>query len=239
LKKYNVYCDESGTTGTCRHFGIGSLWVQWPAEAHLRVEIGAFRARTNMVRELKWEKVSASRVLAYAEFADFLFTQAGVEFRCIVVDKSKVDYHHYFRGDEEAGFYAFYYHVLSQRAKRLCNDGEAYYVYTDERKNRKASRLNTLRIICNRGYRKNGGHAEPFRLVQPVASHTEDLVQLADVLTGAVVSAANAGCTSPAKLALQNFIAEQAHLPSLTVPTGPGASKFNIWHWRPNSGGKK
>lgn len=92
--------------------------------------------------------------------------------------------------------------------------------------------MEVLKIITNR-YWKKKADVEPLRAVEPRASHEEDLLQLTDVLLGAVGYAWNELKDSLAKMELIAHIAQQLGWPSLQVATPPSFTQFNIWHWKP------
>lgn len=232
MRKLNIYCDESGISKPHRYFGIGSLWIPWDVEFSLRQEIAEFRQRTGMIREFKWTKVSTPKLVYYKQFCDFLNFHQSIEFRCIIVNKGLLDLGRYFKGDKEAGFYTFYHWLLRHRA-RSSDDNETYYVYAHQRNTRRRSALAALKSICNNGYRKDGGNCDPFKTMESVTSQ-EDLIQLCDVLTGAVTMTWNKSYKSDAKCALRSHLEDLSGIPGLCWGTNAWARrKFNVWPWRP------
>jgi hypothetical protein len=228
--KIHVYTDESRIKGE-RFMLIGGLWVPEPSEAQLRGEIAAVRATFNATAEFKWTKVSNFKLPAYSELVNAFFKCPDVSFHCIVVDVTILDYARFHRSDTELGFYKFYYQLLSRKLQF----GNAYFVYTDERRNRKANRLAALQIITNRywGKFKQAG-TKPVRTVEPRDSKREDILQLADVLLGATGYAWNSLSSSPAKLKLIGHIESKLGR-TVTTFCLPGTPKFNVWHWKPSA----
>ena len=180
--------------------------------------------------EFKWTKVSQTKLPAYQAWVNCLLNNTDVDFRCIVIDTHLLDHQTFNKGDRELGFYKFYYQLVSRNMQAE----SLYSLYTDDRTNRKNNRLEVLRIVSNRYWKKKSG-VEPLRAVEPRSSHDEDLLQLTDVILGAIGYAWNNNNNSPAKLELVAYIAKQLGWPSLQVATPPSFTRFNIWHWRPTA----
>ncbi len=226
--RYLIYCDESNIH-SARYMLIGGIWLPLDLEITLRAKLKEVRQNYNMTAEFKWTKVSQAKLPAYYAWVDCFFSNLNFNFRCIVIDTSLLDYQTYHKSDQELGFYKFYYQVVS----RNIQPEDLYWLYTDERNNRKKNRLEVLRIVTNR-YWKKKADTEPLRVVEPRSSHDEDILQLTDVLLGAIGYTWNGFKESPVKLDLIQYIAKKLEWPSLHVSTPPYYTRFNIWQWRPS-----
>jgi len=227
--RFSLYCDESNIQ-SARFMLIGGLWIPQRTEFSLREHLTNVRRVFNMTAEFKWTKVSQSKLPAYTAWLDCFFGNKDVGFRCIVIDTKLLDYRAFHKGDHELGFYKFYYQLVS----RNIQPENLYWLYTDERTNRKKNRLEVLKIVTNRYWMKQSG-AEPLRGVEPRRSHDEDLLQLTDVLLGALGYTWNESTESPAKLSLIAHIRKRLGWPSLKQSTSPSATRFNVWQWRPSA----
>ena len=231
--RYNIYCDEASTTNA-RYMLIGGLWSPQDSEAAVRDVLTQVRVQHRLRAEMKWTKVSQTMLPAYEDFVDVFFAAPRLAFKCIVLDTHIVDYKTFHGGDEELGFYKFYYQLIS---RNLLPDN-LYWLFNDERKNRKPYRLAALKIIVNRWWMRRA-EVEPLRNVEARRSHDEDMIQLADILLGAIAYAWNEQRGSPAKLALMAHIAQRLGWPTLRVATRPASAKVNIWKWQPTSSTQK
>ena len=209
---------------------IGGLWVPWDAELTVRASLLKVRAKPEyqLRAEMKWTKVSRKMLPAYKDFVDVFFEHASLSFKCIVLDKHILDYRAFHRGDKELGFYKFYFQLIS----RHLVPGNHYWLFTDELRNRKTDRLETLQLTVNRWCMKTKG-VEPLRHVEPRRSHDDDLIQLTDILLGAIAYSWNEFDTSEAKLSLITHIAQRLGWPTLRLATRPDAPKVNVWKWHP------
>ncbi len=208
---------------------IGGLWIPQQCEMELRESLSKARQKFNMTAEFKWTKVSQSKLEGYYEWVDCFFRSKMIGFRSIVIDTSLLDYRAFHKNDQELGFYKFYYQLVSRNIK----PESLYWLYTDERNNRKKNRLEVLKIVTNRYWMKLA-NVEPLRSVEPRRSHEEDLLQLADVLLGALGYSWNASKESPAKLALIVHIQKRLGWYTLRQSTSPSSTRFNVWEWRPS-----
>jgi hypothetical protein len=228
----DIYADESRLKEE-RYMLIGGLWVPALAEPALRQDIALLRTSYRMTAELKWKKVSRAKLSAYQDLVDLFVKHCDAAFHCIVIDVTLLDYKIFSRGDDELGFYKFYFQLISRKLA----PGYRYLVFTDARRNRRAYRLDVLKICTNRWWAKQQGipDAAPVRAVEARNSKDEDLIQMADVLLGAVGCAWNRHAESRAKLDLIGHIEQRLGGVSLSQGTPRSAPKFNIWQWRPSA----
>ena len=157
---------------------IGSLWLPAELRAGYKAAIHGLRDRHRVGGEFKWQKVSDSREAFYCELVEWFCGQGeNLRFRCIAVDQQKIDLALFHDDDQELGFYKFYYQVLHH----WIDDFNRYSVFVDFKSNRRRDRLVVLRQCL-----ANANLTSQVRSVQAVRSEESILIQMADVLTGAV-----------------------------------------------------
>ncbi len=222
--RFEVYCDESNpdllasTRSSARFLVIGSLWLPATLRARCKAEIDALRNRNRFGGELKWNKVSPSRESGYRDLVRWFFDQGDdLRFRCITVDRDQVDLKLYHQGDQELGFYKFYYQLLHH----WILDFDEYSIFTDYKFNRWRDRLPVLHKCLGVANRCSVVH-----LVQAVRSEESVLIQLADVLTGAVAARLNTELiASRAKAGVVREL--ESRLGHRLRPTPRAEQKFN------------
>jgi hypothetical protein len=225
----------------------GGLIVSAESAGAFDASINAWRQKHNLRGEFKWTKVSRAKLPRYSSLVKSFFTHASsgtAHFAAVVFDTHEIDYATYHKGSEELGFYKFYYQFLRNKLGRYAvSDDSLLWVFIDQRQSADSVKLGTLRNVLNAGIRKRfGRRTDVVRRVEARVSHDCNLMQVADVLMGAVGfhwnSHHHAPSASPAKLELASQIAKLAGLQSLACECGKGSVAFEIWRFR-FSGEKK
>lgn len=225
--RFDVYCDESrpdlfsSKVRKGKFLVIGSLWLRYEDRQKFKDEIHALRNKHKIGGEFKWGKASPSRIIFYKELVAWFFEQKlELRFRAIVIDAEKVDLIAYHGADQELGFYKFYYQMLHHWILD-CNE---YAVFCDFKKNRKRDRLTVLKDVL-----ANSNLSSKILTVQSIQSEESVLIQLVDVLTGAVSAKFNRAKIGPAKRELLKNITSELRYQRMQ-PTSKTEEKFNIFN---------
>jgi len=224
--RFEVYCDEAlpdlftSKKPRAQYLMIGALWLPADLREEAKAKIARLRERHNVHGEMKWRKISPSRVDFYAEVIDLFFAYGSdMRFRCIAVDHEKTNLEDFHDGDGELGFYKFYYQLLHH----WILDFNEYTVFCDLKSNRSPTRLAELRKVL-----RNANLSAEIVNVQPLPSGQLVLMQLCDILLGAANSRLNFEApASPAKLAIVERI--EARLGRKIAPTWKSEEKFNVF----------
>lgn len=219
-KEFNIYCDESSIDNPkSQMMVIGALFIERPLVPEIRRKIKEIRQKHGVNGELKWVKTSTKVLPFYEELFQYLFSIDGekVTFRCIVVDKSQVNYEKYHQQDKELAFYKFYYQLLKRRLKDNKN-----YILLDFRPSKNKNsvrRLGEFLTMFSRG----------IEHIQAYQSHENVFIQIADVLSGAVSFSRNTPTGGVAKQKLSEIIAKSIGKKNLNFKSGFWEDKFNIF----------
>lgn len=228
-KMIEVYCDESrpevilGSNSKDRYMVIGGIWVPYLYRQDIKDSINALKHKHQLYGEIKWNNVAPSKLEFYLELIDLFFDQP-VRFRCIVVDGNDVDLPRYHDSDGELGFYKFYYQML----KHWIVSRENYWIYLDYKKNKQPDRLQGLKTNLNE-YTLGS-----IKDVQAIQSDESVLIQLADVMIGAVGYRFHDLTSSKAKLQLIDRI--EGRLEHPIAQTARNVTKFNVFNIDLNRG---
>ena len=224
---FEVYCDESRQElfrdrdpAQGRYVLIGGVWIDAGCRSEHKAKIRQLREAHRVVREFKWKNVSPSRQEFYCALAR-LFFEEDMRFRCIVLPAEQLDCETFHEGDEELMFYKFYYQLLDQ----WIADSHSYRIFVDLKTNRVHNRVDTLQTVLRNANPKSS------ITVQALPSRELDLLQLADVLLGAVAYHFHKLDTSTAKLAVVREIEKCLGHP--ITPTSRNVKKFNVFLFRP------
>jgi hypothetical protein len=189
-----------------------------------------------MWAELKWTKVSDQKLNEYRALIDLFFSVNRVfHFKAIVVDTREIDHRRYNKSDAELGFYKLMYQFLLHSFGPYLQPADRCIIFLDQRTT-SHYKLSTLWAILNNGLRKKYGLVhQPVRNIQAVNSKDNDLVQIADVLMGAIGYEMNGAHTRSgakrSKVMLAEYIAQKANLVNLQQPTPRSQKQFSIWHF--------
>lgn len=228
MTPYNVYCDESAHLPNDRQprMVLGAIWI--PAESVRRVtdEIRALKRRFGLspYMELKWTKISPGRLDFYLALIDFFFSEPELRFRALVIpDKAKLD-HEKFRQDHDTWYYKMYFSML----KAIITPDDRFRIFIDIKDTRSADKMRKLHeVLCNNIYDFDRAVVQD---VQTVRSHEVELLQLADLLIGAVRHAGLGELRDSAKDSFVRHLQEHSHY-TLTRSTLLTEKKFNVFVW--------
>lgn len=224
--KFEVYCDENhpelftSKQPTVRYMLIGSLWIPSELRNEVKSKIWDLRKQHETWGEIKWSKVSRSKLNFYSALID-LFQGYGdqMRFRCIAIDHTEFD-KQWHDDDNELGFYKFYYQLLHH----WILDFNEYSIFCDTKTNRDLTRLSELNKCLN-----NANISSKINQVQALPSRQVVLIQLCDFLLGMASSRLNDTLKDggPKKQLLER-LERQLGIEKLQ-PTYRSERKFNIF----------
>lgn len=229
----NIYCDESCHLENDRERAmvLGALWCPKAKTGELNRRVADLKAeyRLSQFFEIKWSKVSSSKLPFYEALVELFFSAPALHFRgWVVPDKSVLRYDEFTQTHDE-WYYKMYFNML----KIVIRKGRIYHVYVDIKDTRGRKKLRKLHeVLANANY---DFQREIIAKMQHVHSHDIGLLQLADLLIGAVSYHARGMVASPAKSRIVEMIQQHSGF-SLDKNTLPSEMKFNLCIWQPSGG---
>lgn len=135
----------------------------------------------NETQELKWNLIKSSSVDLYIDIIKYFFNgENDIKFRAILINKSKIDNKIFNQTDDD-----FYHKMYYQTLEYIIKVGDIYNIYPDIKDTNSCHRhqqvLEYLRI------KKNDLNNKTIKKVQPIRSNDSSLLQLTDILIGALV----------------------------------------------------
>ncbi len=228
-----VYIDESSHTNH-RYLVLGGIIAEI-GDARTAADAILLARQPELPKGImKWGKVSRAKLPAYKRAVDTFFElqqNMTLDFHSLVVDTTKQNHARYNQGSREVGFNKEVYQ-LAMKFGRLYR--ALLHIYPDRRTTNQPTE--DLRLMLNRGIKKKGDTRDwPFRRVQFREPEDSQLLQLADVFSGAIAWRLNghhlSGKASPAKIALATHILQKAGIADVSRSTARIGS-FTIWHRR-------
>lgn len=230
----NIYCDESCHLPNDGHKAMvmGALWCHKAKVTTHNHAISALKAkhRLSPFFEIKWTKISTGKRDFYCDLVDYFFNQRTIGFRAWVIPDKTILTHDIFSQTHDEWYYKMYFYLL----RNLITTERTYHIYLDIKDTRSRKKIAKLReVLSNANYDFS---RQIIERIQHVHSHEIGLMQLVDVLIGAISYNARNLSSSPAKNDIIKLIKKRTGL-SLSRNTLPGERKFNICVWRPDGGG--
>ncbi len=229
----NIYCDESChlPNDGQKAMVLGALWCfKTKAAAHNR-EIAGLKVKYRLSRffEIKWTKISSGKRDFYVDLVNYFLDQRTMGFRAWVIPDKSLLAHEDFNQTHDEWYYKMYFYLL----RNLISTERRYHIYIDIKDTRSRKKLRKLReVLSNANYDFS---RQIIERIQHVRSHDIGLMQLVDLLTGAISYHARGLSSSPAKNDIVELIKRRTGL-SLARNTLPNERKFNICIWRANGG---
>jgi len=230
---FNIYCDESCHLehDRIKVMVLGAVWCKADLVRNVARRVREIKHEHGLSPrfETKWTKVSKGNQAFYLALVDYFFDDDDLHFRgYLISDKSKLD-HTAFQQDHDDWYYKMCFRMLEP----IIDPTQSYCIYLDIKDTRsEIKRANLEQVLRNSRY----DHSQQIiQRVQQIRSHESELLQLSDLLIGAVAHH-NRGLTgNAAKLAVIRRIQERSRK-RLDCSTWLREPKFNLFRWTAREG---
>ncbi len=236
--EYNIYCDESCHLehDKISVMVLGSVWVE---AKHAKKHAECLRKIKESHdiprhRELKWTKVTRKMCKLYSDIIDYFFANDDLHFRGILIPDKSVLCHDDFRQDHHTWYYKMMFHLLEP----ILVPGNIYNLYLDIKDTHSSKKCDKLaEVLRNSQYDFKG---QMVQRVQSIRSHESEILQLADLLIGAIgftnrVKNGDIPGTNLGKRQIVDQIRQRSNK-SLTATTWLREPKLNLLCWNPPGG---
>lgn len=230
---YNVYCDESChlQKDNSPVMVLGAMYAPKEKKGQIYTDIRAIKERhgLNSRFEIKWTKVSGSKIDFYLDILDYFWKNDDLHYRGLVATgKNDLDHQKFNDGDYDLWYYKMYFCMIDPI---ICQKDE-YYILLDIKDTRGGKRVQKLKeVLCNNIYDFNG---EVIKYIGQINSCDSEILQLADLFNGALAyhyrGLEKAGDSNYGKI---TFIQKLSARQNIDRMTSRQASKFNLFVWRP------
>jgi len=232
VQQFNVYCDESRHLlyDHQRNMVLGALYLPTSRMRAVSDEIRAIKERHNFSPsfEIKWTKVSPGKIKFYEEILDLYLRSDDLLFRCVVASKEGLDHEAYGQTHDD-----WYYKIYFQLLRQVITRPHRYRIFVDYKDTYGFARVKMLEKFLLSS--KHDSAHKLIQVMQPIRSHESQLLQLSDLLIGAVSHVNNGGGTSTAKSLLISRLQGMTSA-TLTETTPIKNRKLNVFRWSPSWG---
>jgi hypothetical protein len=225
---FNVYCDESChlESDSAAVMALGAIWCPLDTIKESTQRIREIKARHAIPvhSEIKWTKISPGNLQLYLDVVDYFFDTDHLFFRALVAAKDSLRHADYNQSHDD-----WYYKMYFDMIKWILEPESKFRIYLDIKDSRGGVKVAKLHdVLASSIYDFSRSIVERLQIVR---SHDLDLMQIADILIGAV-AAANRGVTkSPAKQTIVERIRKRSRY-SLQRSTLLREKKINLFLWK-------
>ena len=226
--EYNVYCDESChlVSNDSKYMLIGAVYCPKNKVKKVNEYIEHLKENYNISNkiELKWNKIDKKTEKLYLDIINYFFNNDDLKFRVMVIDKTKLDHEKYNQTENE-----FYHKAYYEMLKYIIIPGNSYNIYPDIKDTNSyyyhQVMLDYLRI------KMQDTNKRTIRKVQPIRSYEAPILQINDILIGALSYHYRNLSKNSVKL---NIISEirKLYQNDLNETSYCSNTKFNIFMWR-------
>jgi hypothetical protein len=228
MSDINIYCDESNhlESDGVATMVLGTVYA--PTE-----KVGAANIRLKEIKqkhgissntEIKWVKVSPNKLPFYLDVIDYFFDNDDLHFRAIIINKNSLN-HDKFGQTHDEFYYKMYFELLS----KILEPQDRYNIYLDIKDTQGSEKVKKLqKVLSNDIYDFD---ETIIKRIQQVRSDEIEVLQLADVLIGAMQFLNRTDVKSVAKKALVERMKMRSGY-DLLKSTLVREPKTNIFYWK-------
>ncbi|WP_018934319.1 DUF3800 domain-containing protein [Gracilibacillus lacisalsi] len=227
-----VYCDESChlENDLSNVMVLGGLAVPESKKKEIFNDIRRIKEQHNLSSwfEIKWTKVSNSKIDFYLDLIKYFFNNDFLRFRGIVMRGKKNLDHKTFGNTHDDWYYRMYFYLLDP----MIFPEENYRVFLDIKDTNGGKKVRKLHeVLCNSNYDFN---QDVLKDITQIHSHESEIMQLCDLLIGAL-SYFNRGLYFNGNQGKQKVISQIISISqkNLNRSTSLQENKFNLFIWDP------
>jgi len=236
VDKYNIYCDESCWMrfDDTHVIAWGAIWCPSNKVSEIHRALREIKSKHGLPVdfEVKWNKVSIGKIDFYSELVSYFFAREDLYYRGLIApDKSILD-HISFNQTHNDWYYKMYFDLLKVIIDPKYTPEASFNIYFDLTDKWQPYRLRQLNTVFKRYL---GDYTDEIVLnLQGVESKEVGIIQIVDLITGAITYANRGLNTNEAKLEIIEIIRRNTNL-SLKDSTSATRKKFNLLVWRPKA----
>lgn len=228
--EYNIYCDESChlPNDKSESMVIGGIWIPIEKRKEICERIKNIKLENGIKNgyEIKWSKVSKLKRRVYIDLINYFFDDDDLHFRAIIIhNKSKLKFEDIYNGYDD-WYYKMYFYMLANIFKK----DEEYNVYIDIKDTISSDKIRKLHDVCANNI-FDFSH-KTIKKIQPIRSDEVEIMQIVDVLIGALSYYKRGLSSSATKLEIIDLIKKRS-LSNLDKNSLYRDEKFNILQWSP------
>lgn len=252
--EYNIYCDESChlQNDSASTMVLGAVTCHRDQVARVSEELRRLKMEYHLLStedrqkgrqqqfEVKWTKVSPAKVHFYRDWIKFFFAEPALSFRAVVINKSDLDHQNWeLQHGKTQSHDDWYYKMFFRLIEPMIDPESNYHIYLDIKDTRSECKRRQLEKVLRSSKRDRA--VKIIGRVQQIRSHESELMQMTDLLLGALcfhhrrsseTERKSAGLHSSAKSDLVSLV-QRCSRQNLNKTSWLKQKKFNIFLWKP------
>lgn len=226
----NIFCDESCHLehDQSRALSLGAIWCDKSKAKEISRRLIEIKSKYGLIHtnEVKWNKVSSNHFNLYLDLVDYFFDDDDLHFRGLIVPDKTILNHEKHNQSHDEWYYKMFFRLLSP----IIDPKYIYNIFLDYKDIQGNDRIKKLHeVLCNSIYDFDHRIIKSITLVK---SHHVEIIQLTDLIVGALSYSARLLDTNKGKLKIVERIRERSGY-SLNKTTLLRENKFNLLVWRP------
>lgn len=184
-KVTNMYCDESCHLENDKQpiFALGCVWCPKDEVKNITNDINIIKKKYGIGkrRELKWTKITEKYKDVYIEIIDYFFSNSHLNFKnWTILNKNELKFEYYGDNSHETFYYKIYFLMLD----KLIYPTETYNIYCDIKDSKSSQKIARMKEYLSN---KLGNiDRKIINELQVIRSHEVQIMQITDILLGAV-----------------------------------------------------
>lgn len=225
-----IYCDESCHLEHDKSdiMVLGGISCSDNEKQQIFEDIRRIKIKHNLSSwfEVKWTKVSNSKLCFYKELIDYFF-ENNLSFRGVIAKgKKSLNHEKYNDGSYNNWYYKMYYLLLDY----MIEPNEEYRIFIDIKDTKGGPKIRKLHeVLCNNKY---DFKQEVIRDVKQINSKESEVLQITDLFIGALSYKHRKLNDSKAKSEIIKYIEKKYDI-NISKTTRKFEDKFNIFIWVP------
>jgi hypothetical protein len=223
--EYLIFIDESRhiENDGYKYMVIGGLWVSIDSYEQIKKDIKAIKLKHNIKGEIKWTHISPSSLNFYLEIIEYFFKHDDLYYRCVTVNKNKLDHPKHNSNHSEFYFRVCYQLIIKKIEQWLC-----YRIFLDHKGENDSAKISALMNCLSKKIKDT--EQQIIFDIQQIRSDQSILIQICDVLTGAVGYERNKINTSLAKIEIVESILKHTSRKNFSKNSPLSENKFNVFN---------
>lgn len=227
MQEMNIYCDESCHLehDDSDIMVLGAVYCARDKVAEINQRIKEIKNNNGVHSdsEIKWNKVSNLKLNLYKDIVNYFFDDDDLFFRAVIANKQNLSHEKHNQTHDD-----WYYKMYFLTLRNIISPKKSTNIFIDIKDTNSAKKISKLKdILRNNKYDFNH---KIVKNMQPIRSHEVQIMQLTDILIGALSYYNRFQNGNQGKVDVIELIKHRSGY-NLTQSTLTSEQKFNVFRW--------